>query len=46
MEAAQRCGIEVVWMSSVGHFVMLEDPQTFNRLLNEAVKKITPPDVP
>jgi hypothetical protein len=26
-------------MSGVGHFVMLEDPQTFNRLLDEAVKK-------
>jgi pimeloyl-ACP methyl ester carboxylesterase len=39
MEAAQRHGIEVVLMSGVGHFVMLEDPQTFNRLLDEAVKK-------
>jgi pimeloyl-ACP methyl ester carboxylesterase len=35
----QRYGIEVVPMSGVGHFVMLEDPQTFNRLLDEAVKK-------
>jgi len=24
-------------MSRVGHFVMLEDPETFNRLLAEAV---------
>lgn len=38
-EAAQRYGIEVALMSGVGHFVMLEDPQTFNRLLDEAVKK-------
>lgn len=39
MEAAQCHGIEVLWMSGVGHFVMLEDPQTFNRLLDEAVQK-------
>jgi pimeloyl-ACP methyl ester carboxylesterase len=36
---AQRYGIEVLRMSDVGHFVMLEDPQTFNRLLDEAVQK-------
>jgi pimeloyl-ACP methyl ester carboxylesterase len=39
MTAMQRYGIEVVQMSGVGHFVMLEDPQTFNRLLDEAVQK-------
>lgn len=39
IEAAQRYGIEVVLMPGVGHFVMLEDPQTFNSLLDEAVKK-------
>ena len=38
-EAAQRHGIEVLWMSGVGHFVMMEDPQTFNSLLDEAVQK-------
>jgi pimeloyl-ACP methyl ester carboxylesterase len=47
MEAAQRHGIEVELMSGVGHFVMMEDPQTFNRLLDEAVKRLvhrgTPP---
>jgi pimeloyl-ACP methyl ester carboxylesterase len=37
--AMQRYGIEGVPMSGVGHFMMLEDPQTFNRLLDEAVKK-------
>ncbi len=36
---AQRHGIEVLRMSGVGHFVMLEEPQTFNRLLDEAVQK-------
>jgi pimeloyl-ACP methyl ester carboxylesterase len=39
-EAAERYGIEVLLMSGVGHFVMLEAPQTFNRLLDEAVQKI------
>jgi pimeloyl-ACP methyl ester carboxylesterase len=39
MAAMQRWGIEVVPMSGVGHFVMLEDPQTFNRLLDEAVRQ-------
>ena len=39
MEAAQRHGIEVVLTSGVGHFGMMEDPQTFNRLLDEAVQK-------
>jgi pimeloyl-ACP methyl ester carboxylesterase len=39
MEVMQRYGIEVMLMSGVGHFVMLEDPQTFNRLLDEAVQK-------
>ena len=36
---AQRYGIEVMRMSDVGHFVMLEDPQTFNRMLDEAVQQ-------
>ena len=39
IDAAQRHGIEVVLMSNVGHFVMMEDPEVFNRLLDEAVKK-------
>jgi len=38
-EAAQLYGIEVAMMSNVGHFMMMEDPQTFNRLLDEAVRK-------
>ena len=29
---------EVVLMSGVGHFVMMEDPDTFNRLLSEIVE--------
>ncbi len=30
---------DVVLMSGVGHFVMLEDPETFNRLLGEIVEE-------
>jgi pimeloyl-ACP methyl ester carboxylesterase len=39
--AAQRhaSSFEVVYMSNIGHFVMIEDPNTFNRLLDEIVKK-------
>jgi hypothetical protein len=29
---------QVVQMSGVRHFMMLEDPQTFNRLLDDAVQ--------
>jgi pimeloyl-ACP methyl ester carboxylesterase len=32
---------EVKLMSGVGHFVMLEDAETFNRLLTETIKEIT-----
>lgn len=38
MGAAQRHGIDVALISGVGHFVMMEDPQTFNRLLEEVVR--------
>ena len=40
VEAAQRCGVEFVLMSGVGHFSMREDPHTFNQLLDRAVKEI------
>lgn len=41
-EAARRhaSSFEVVYMSDVGHFVMMEDPETFNRLLGEIVKEL------
>jgi len=39
MEAAQRYGIEVVLMADIRHFMMLETPQTFHCLLDEAVQK-------
>lgn len=38
VEVAQRYGIDVVLMPGVGHFVMLEDPATFNRLLHAAIR--------
>ena len=37
IEALRRHGVEVVLMPGVGHFLMLEDPDTFNRLLGETV---------
>lgn len=40
-ETFEKHGIEVVRMPGVGHFVMLEDPETFNRLLTEAIGKLT-----
>jgi pimeloyl-ACP methyl ester carboxylesterase len=30
---------KVMWMSGVGHFVMMEDPETFNRLLEETIQE-------
>jgi pimeloyl-ACP methyl ester carboxylesterase len=38
IEAAQRYGVQVAPMLGVGHFVMLEDPDTFNQLLEETVQ--------
>jgi pimeloyl-ACP methyl ester carboxylesterase len=37
VEALERYGIEVVLMSGVGHIVMMEDPETFNALISEAI---------
>lgn len=39
-EAAQRYGVKIKLMSGVGHFVMLEDPETFNCILEETVKEL------
>jgi pimeloyl-ACP methyl ester carboxylesterase len=46
LEGLRRYGIEVALMSGVGHFVMMEDPQTFNHLLHEAVKGFLSARVP
>lgn len=40
LEALQRSGIGVMQISGVGHFVMMEDAQRFNRLLDEALQKL------
>jgi len=42
VEAARRhaSSFEVVFMPEVGHFVMIEDPETFNRLLTGIVKEL------
>jgi len=42
LETARRyaSSFEVSFMSGVGHFVMNEDPETFNRLLEEAVAEL------
>jgi pimeloyl-ACP methyl ester carboxylesterase len=36
----KRHGVEVTFMTGVGHFPMMEDPENFNRLLTAAVEKI------
>jgi pimeloyl-ACP methyl ester carboxylesterase len=39
IESAQRCGIKFRFMSGVGHFVMMEDAETFNCLLEGVIKE-------
>ena len=36
----ERYGVEVVIMSGVGHFLMMEDPERFNALLKKAIDKL------
>jgi pimeloyl-ACP methyl ester carboxylesterase len=36
----QRYGIDVLIMQGVGHFLMMEEPERFNKLLKEAIAKI------
>lgn len=38
IEALRREGVKTVLMSGVGHFLMMEDPVMFNRLLGETVE--------
>ncbi len=38
IEAFERYGVKVVLMSGVGHFLMMEDPDAFNRLLGELIE--------
>ena len=37
VEALRRHGVRAVLMPGVVHFLMMEDPETFNRLLEEAI---------
>jgi pimeloyl-ACP methyl ester carboxylesterase len=39
LDAAQRFGVRIQLMSGVGHFVMIEDPKTFNRLLAATINE-------
>ena len=36
-DSLRRYGVDTVIASGVGHFLMLEDPDQFNRLLEEAL---------
>jgi pimeloyl-ACP methyl ester carboxylesterase len=40
LEALQRHGVAVMQISGVGHFVMMEDAPTFNRMLDQALQKL------
>jgi len=40
LEAINELGFEVLTMGDVGHFLMLEDPDRFNVLFDEALKRI------
>lgn len=41
LEAMNELGFEVLTMGDVGHFLMLEDPDRFNILFDEALKMIS-----
>lgn len=41
--AAREFGIDVQFMSGVGHFIMLEDAPTFNRLVDDALQRFSGP---
>ncbi len=39
-DAVGEAGIEIRFVKTTGHFVMIEDPKTFNRLLGEALENM------
>ncbi len=39
IDALRRHGVETVLMPGAGHFLMMEDPETFNRLLGGTVER-------
>jgi pimeloyl-ACP methyl ester carboxylesterase len=40
IESMKRHGVQVMIMQNVGHFLMMEDPDRFNRLLKTAIDKL------
>lgn len=40
----ERYGVEVVLMPGVGHFMMMEDPPSFNKLLSEVINSFVQKD--
>ena len=40
VESFERHGVKVVLMSGVGHFLMMEDPVSFNRTLGETIERL------
>jgi hypothetical protein len=45
-QALRRHGVKAVLVSGVGHFLMLEDPDRFNRLLGEVIETFRVDDIP
>jgi pimeloyl-ACP methyl ester carboxylesterase len=43
VESLERQGVTAMFIPGVGHFPMLEDPDTFNRLLAEAIARFPAP---
>ena len=41
VESMEHYGVQVMIMNGVGHFMMMEDPDRFNRLLKTAIEKLT-----
>lgn len=39
-ESMQLHGVEALIMTGVGHFLMMEDPERFNELLETTIKKL------
>lgn len=40
VESLERHGVKVVLMSGVGHFLMMEDPASFNRVLADTIERL------
>ncbi len=42
VETLERHGVNVVLISGVGHFLMMEHPASFNRVLGETIERLEP----